>query len=72
MTKSNDDHWALFAKSFLDRTRLTLLNRAEYYEQILQPSAEYLGALLGIDQWAVSILKIFNNTISFIYSCAKI
>lgn len=55
MVKNNDDHWALFAKSLLDRTQLTLSNRAEHYEQILQPSAEYLGSLLGVDQWAVSI-----------------
>ncbi|WOL20723.1 alpha-glucan water dikinase, chloroplastic isoform X1 [Canna indica] len=55
MSNKRDDQWALFAKSFLDRTRLALSSKAEYYHQILQPSAEYLGALLGVDQWVVSI-----------------
>ncbi|KAF8378257.1 hypothetical protein HHK36_029596 [Tetracentron sinense] len=53
MAKSRDDHWALYAKSVLDRTRLSLASKAEQYQQILQPSAEYLGSLLGVDQWAV-------------------
>ncbi|XP_042408613.1 alpha-glucan water dikinase, chloroplastic-like isoform X1 [Zingiber officinale] len=55
MSKQKDDQWALFAKSFLDRTRLALSSKAEYYHQILQPSAEYLGSLLDVDPWAVSI-----------------
>ena len=58
MAKKKDDHWALYAKSFLDRTRLALASKAEHYHQILQPSAEYLGSLLGVDEWAVSIFKI--------------
>ncbi|XP_068462871.1 alpha-glucan water dikinase, chloroplastic isoform X2 [Phaseolus vulgaris] len=53
--KSNDTHWALYAKSVLDRTRLALTNKAQLYQEILQPSAEYLGSLLGVDQWAVEI-----------------
>lgn len=53
--KSNDTHWALYAKSVLDRTRLALTNKAQLYQEILQPSAEYLGSLLGVDQWAVCI-----------------
>ncbi|XP_021743087.1 alpha-glucan water dikinase, chloroplastic-like [Chenopodium quinoa] len=53
--KSKDENWALYAKSVLDRTRLSLASKAEYYQQILQPSADYLGSLLGVDQWAVSI-----------------
>ncbi|KAH6815578.1 Pyruvate phosphate dikinase [Perilla frutescens var. frutescens] len=55
MLKSRDDQWALFAKSVLDRTRLSLANKAESYHQLLQPSAEYLGTRLGVDQWAVNI-----------------
>ncbi|KAL9253204.1 Alpha-glucan water dikinase, chloroplastic-like protein [Drosera capensis] len=50
-----DDQWALYAKSVLDRTRLSLESKAEWYQKVLQPSAEYLGSLLGIDQWAVNI-----------------
>ncbi|XP_019421635.1 PREDICTED: alpha-glucan water dikinase, chloroplastic-like isoform X2 [Lupinus angustifolius] len=55
MCKSKDTHWALYAKSVLDRTRLALTNKAELYQQILQPSAEYLGSLLGVDRWAIEI-----------------
>ncbi|XP_022151917.1 alpha-glucan water dikinase, chloroplastic [Momordica charantia] len=55
LTRSKNDHWALYAKSVLDRTRLALANKAESYHRILQPSAEYLGSLLGVDQWAVDI-----------------
>ncbi|KAK2970092.1 hypothetical protein RJ640_018412 [Escallonia rubra] len=55
MSKSGDSQWALFAKSVLDRTRLALTSKAEWYQQLLQPSAEYLGSKLGVDQWAVNI-----------------
>ncbi|KAF2301630.1 hypothetical protein GH714_028415 [Hevea brasiliensis] len=55
MSKSKRNHWALYAKSVLDRTRLALASKAEWYQQVLQPSAEYLGSLLGVDQWAVNI-----------------
>lgn len=55
MLKSNNNHWALHAKSVLDRTRLALSSKAEWYQRVLQPSAEYLGSLLGVDQWAVNI-----------------
>ncbi|KAH7515688.1 hypothetical protein FEM48_Zijuj10G0053100 [Ziziphus jujuba var. spinosa] len=55
MLKSQNNQWALYAKSVLDRTRLALANKAEYYHRVLQPSAEYLGARLGVDQWAVNI-----------------
>ena len=53
MLKGKDGDWALYAKSVLDRTRLSLARKAELYQQILQPSADYLGSLLGVDQWAV-------------------
>ncbi|KAM1170836.1 hypothetical protein ACFX15_020715 [Malus domestica] len=55
MLKSKSNDWALYSKSILDRTRLALANKAESYLRILQPSAEYLGAQLGVDQWAVNI-----------------
>ncbi|XP_020251557.1 alpha-glucan water dikinase, chloroplastic-like [Asparagus officinalis] len=55
MCSQRDNQWALYAKSFLDRTRLALSSNAELYHQVLQPSAEYLGMLLGVDQWAVNI-----------------
>ncbi|CAN0893175.1 Alpha-glucan water dikinase, chloroplastic [Linum grandiflorum] len=55
MSNSRNNSWALYAKSILDRTRLALAGKAESYQDILQPSAEYLGSLLGVDQWAVDI-----------------
>ncbi|KAH8495315.1 hypothetical protein H0E87_018482 [Populus deltoides] len=55
MSNSKSDHWALYSKSVLDRTRLALASKAEWYQQVLQPSAEYLGSLLGVDQRAVNI-----------------
>ncbi|CAH9102815.1 unnamed protein product [Cuscuta europaea] len=55
MSKREDNNWALFAKSVLDRTRLALANKAEWYHHLLQPSAEYLGSKLGVDKWAVNI-----------------
>ena len=53
MSKGGDQSCALFAKSVLDRTRLALASKAEWYHQLLQPTAEYLGSQLGVDQWAV-------------------
>ncbi|XP_078431016.1 pyruvate phosphate dikinase, PEP/pyruvate binding domain-containing protein [Wolffia australiana] len=53
--RNNDGDWALYAKSFLDRTRLALASKAEHYQHVLQPSAVYLGSLLGIEDWAVNI-----------------
>ncbi|KAL3577792.1 hypothetical protein D5086_019296 [Populus alba] len=55
MSNSKSDHWALYSKSVLDRTRLALASKAEWYQQVLQPSAEYLGSLLGVDQGALNI-----------------
>ncbi|KAL8137845.1 hypothetical protein V2J09_003846 [Rumex salicifolius] len=55
MLDNEDEHWALYAKSVLDRTRLSLASKAERYQSIVQPSAEYLGSLLDVDQCAVSI-----------------
>ena len=55
MSNRKSDHWALFSKSVLDRTRLALASKAEWCQNVLQPSAEYLGSLLGVDQWAVCL-----------------
>ncbi|KAI3997695.1 hypothetical protein MKX01_040668 [Papaver californicum] len=55
LAKGGDSNWALYAKSILDRTRLALTTKAEHYQNVLQPSAEYLGSLLGVDKWALSI-----------------
>ncbi|XP_031271017.1 alpha-glucan water dikinase, chloroplastic isoform X2 [Pistacia vera] len=55
MSKGKSDHWALYAKSVLDRTRLSLASKADWYQRVLQPSAEYLGSLLSVDHWAVDI-----------------
>lgn len=62
MSKSKSNHWALYAKSVLDRTRLALASKAEWYQQVLQPSAEYLGSLLGVDQWAVCSNCLIHKT----------
>eukprot|EP01018_Ginkgo_biloba_P037271 Gb_00444 [translate_table: standard] len=55
LIKSEADQWALYTKAVLDRTRLALADKAEHYQEVLQPSAEYLGALLGVEQWAINI-----------------
>lgn len=53
--KSNHAQWPLRAKAVLDRTRLVLADKAQQYLELLQPSAEYLGSLLGVEQWAIDI-----------------
>jgi alpha-glucan,water dikinase len=53
--QNKSQNWALRTKAVLDRTRLALQDKAEYYQKILQPTAEYLGSLLGVEEWAVSI-----------------
>eukprot|EP00252_Welwitschia_mirabilis_P003710 TRINITY_DN1376_c0_g2_i2.p1 TRINITY_DN1376_c0_g2~~TRINITY_DN1376_c0_g2_i2.p1 ORF type:complete len:1219 (-),score=310.92 TRINITY_DN1376_c0_g2_i2:176-3832(-) len=55
LCKSDADRWPLYAKAALDRTRLALTEKAEHYQNVLQPSAEYLGSLLGVEEWAISI-----------------
>ncbi|KAF5741084.1 alpha-glucan water dikinase chloroplastic [Tripterygium wilfordii] len=55
LLQSKSNKWALYTKSVLDRTRLALASKAEWYQQVLQPSAEYLGSLLRVDQQAVNI-----------------
>jgi alpha-glucan,water dikinase len=62
MAKNSDDQWALYAKAHLDRTRLALVTKGEEYHHILQPSAEYLGSLLGVEQWTVSAALNINSS----------
>lgn len=47
--------WPLKAKAVLDRTRLALADKAEQYHKAFQPSAEFLGTLLGVERWAIDI-----------------
>jgi alpha-glucan,water dikinase len=60
MVKQKDDQWALYAKACLDRTRLALASKGEQYYNMMQPSAEYLGSLLNVDEWAVRIFMNFR------------
>ncbi|KAI3992894.1 hypothetical protein MKX01_034244 [Papaver californicum] len=53
--KPIDDQWALQAKSVIDRVRLSLTDKAQYYYDMIQPSAEYLGKLLRVEKWAIDI-----------------
>eukprot|EP00250_Pteridium_aquilinum_P019663 c24519_g4_i1 orf=33-4475(-) len=53
--KNEHAQWPLRAKAVLDRTRLILADKGEEYLKLLQPSAEYLGSLLGVEQWAIDI-----------------
>ncbi|KAL3680910.1 hypothetical protein R1sor_023866 [Riccia sorocarpa] len=55
LIKSKAPMWALRTKAVLDRTRLALQDKAEYYQHLLQPTAEYLGTLLGVEDWAMEI-----------------
>ncbi|KAH9314060.1 hypothetical protein KI387_022687, partial [Taxus chinensis] len=42
-------------KAVLDRTLLALTDKAEHYQEVLQPSAEYVGTLLGVQLWAINM-----------------
>ncbi|KAL6012656.1 hypothetical protein ACLOJK_003145 [Asimina triloba] len=53
--KPHDEQWALQTKAILDRVRLSLTDRAQYYHKMFQPSAEYLGQFLGVQKWAIDI-----------------
>ncbi|KAH7423050.1 hypothetical protein KP509_12G037200 [Ceratopteris richardii] len=53
--KEEQTQWPLRTKAVLDRTRLVLADKAEEYFTLLQPSAEYLGNLLGVEEWAIDI-----------------
>lgn len=51
--KPNDDQWALQTKAILDRVRLALTDKAQYYQKVIQPSAQYLGEKLRVEKWVV-------------------
>ncbi|XP_077218318.1 phosphoglucan, water dikinase isoform X2 [Tasmannia lanceolata] len=53
--KSNDDQWALQTKAVLDRIRMALTDKAQYYQKMVQPSAQYLGELLCVEKGAIDI-----------------
>lgn len=53
MYKPNDGQWALKTKAILERLQIVLADRSDYYQKIIQPSAQYLGNLLGVGKWAV-------------------
>lgn len=51
--KPCDANWALQTKAVVDRIRLALADKAEYYQKKIQPSVQYLGRLLSVDKGAV-------------------
>ncbi|KAI9097467.1 hypothetical protein K1719_025238 [Acacia pycnantha] len=53
--KSGDSQWALQTKAILDRLQLVLAERSQHYQKSIQPSAQYLGKLLGVPKWATDI-----------------
>lgn len=53
--KPNNEQWALQAKAVTDRVRLALSDKSQYYEDMIQPSAQYLGNLLRVEKWAIDI-----------------
>lgn len=52
--KPNDAQWALQTKAILDRLQLVLADRSQYFQNEIQPGAEYLGSLLGIRKSVIS------------------
>ncbi|KAK9096999.1 hypothetical protein Sjap_022496 [Stephania japonica] len=53
--KANDRQWALQAKAVVDRVRLILSQRSQSYQEMIQPTAVYLGHLLRVEKWAIDI-----------------
>ncbi|PQQ07713.1 alpha-glucan water dikinase 2 isoform X2 [Prunus yedoensis var. nudiflora] len=51
--KPNDGQWALQTKAILDRLQLVLADRSQCYQKKIQPSAKYLGNLLGVQKSAI-------------------
>ncbi|XP_042987360.1 alpha-glucan water dikinase 2 isoform X2 [Carya illinoinensis] len=50
---TNNSEWALQAKAVLDRVQLVLSERSQHYQKKIQPNADYLGNLLGVEKWAI-------------------
>ncbi|KAF6166769.1 hypothetical protein GIB67_005645 [Kingdonia uniflora] len=53
--RPNEEQWALHAKAVIDRVQLVLTDRSQYYQEVIQPSAQYLGGLLGVEKWTIDI-----------------
>ncbi|CAJ1974048.1 unnamed protein product [Sphenostylis stenocarpa] len=53
--KSGNSQWALQTKAILDRLQLLLAERSQHYQNRIQPSAQYLGNLLGHPKWTIDI-----------------
>lgn len=51
----NGGQWALQTKAVLDRIRLALGDRSQYYHKTIQPSVQYLGGLLSVERWVIDI-----------------
>ncbi|PRQ20992.1 putative alpha-glucan, water dikinase [Rosa chinensis] len=51
--KPNHGQWALQSKAILDRLQLVLADRSQCYQRKIQPSAKYLGNLLGVQRSVV-------------------
>lgn len=51
--KPNHGQWALQSKAILDRLQLALADRSKCYQKKIQPSAKYLGNLLGVQKSAI-------------------
>ncbi|XP_010254601.1 PREDICTED: alpha-glucan water dikinase 2 isoform X2 [Nelumbo nucifera] len=51
----NGEQWALQTKAVLDRLQLVLTDKSQHYQRMIQPSAQYLGQLLGVQKWAIDI-----------------
>ncbi|XWS25405.1 hypothetical protein CRYUN_Cryun27aG0065400 [Craigia yunnanensis] len=51
--KPIDAQWALRTKAILDRLQIVLSDRSLNYQNNIQPSAEYLGKLLGIKKTTI-------------------
>ncbi|TKY74420.1 Alpha-glucan water dikinase 2 [Spatholobus suberectus] len=53
--KSGNSQWALQTKAILDRLQVVLAERSQYHHKRIQPSAQYLGNLLGVPKWTIDI-----------------
>ncbi|KAK1400804.1 Alpha-glucan water dikinase 2 [Heracleum sosnowskyi] len=51
--KPSDANWALQTKAVVDRIRLALADKAEYYQKKIQPSVQYLGRLLSVEKGVI-------------------
>ncbi|WOH14790.1 hypothetical protein DCAR_0934313 [Daucus carota subsp. sativus] len=51
--KPTDANWALQTKAVVDRIRLALADKSEYYQQKIQPTVQYLGHLLSVEKSAI-------------------